>query len=85
MTKEFFMDFILFVLVLPVPVSIAILTGLLAKRLRRNRWPWFFIGLVLPLVGCIILLCLPEKPARKVPAPDRPAKRTVFDHEFSGN
>lgn len=28
---------------------------------RRRFWPWFVLGLVLPFVAVVILLCLPVK------------------------
>lgn len=67
-----------------LPFFLPVLNGLMARSFGRKFWPWFFIGLALPLVGCIILLCLPEKP-KKLTVPPAPAKRTVFEHEFSGN
>jgi len=36
-------------------------TGQMAKSFGRKFWPWFLIGIPLPLVANIILLCLPDK------------------------
>ena len=38
-----------------------ILTGAMAKSLGRKFWPWFLLGIPLPFVAAIILLCLPLK------------------------
>lgn len=36
-------------------------TGWVAKDLGRNYWVWLFLGLFLPFISMVILLCLPIK------------------------
>ena len=36
-------------------------TGFVAKDFGRNFWLWFFMGLFMPFVSVVILLCLPIK------------------------
>jgi len=38
-----------------------VLTGFMAQSMGRKFWPWFFLGIPLPFVANIILLCLPIK------------------------
>jgi len=82
--KKNIMEFVLALPLVLVPLFIPVLTGLMAKTFGRKFWPWFFIGIPLPLVGCIILLCLPEK--KKVPVVPKPRQNAnLFDNRFSGN
>lgn len=36
-------------------------TGILAKKLGRNFWFWFFAGVPLPFIAVAILLFIPHK------------------------
>jgi len=47
-----------------LPLFLPHVTGQMAKSFGRKFWPWFFIGVPLPLVANIILLCLPDKSKR---------------------
>jgi hypothetical protein len=44
-----------------IPFVLPIVAGLMAKSFGRKFWPWFFIGIPLPFIANIILLCLPDK------------------------
>ena len=44
-----------------VPFFMPFIAGQMAKSFGRNFWPWFFIGIPLPFIANIILLCLPDK------------------------
>jgi len=33
----------------------------MAKSMGRKFWPWFLLGIPLPFIANIILLCLPVK------------------------
>jgi len=47
-----------------LPLFLPFVTGKMAESFGRKFWPWFFIGIPLPLVANIILLCLPDKSKR---------------------
>jgi hypothetical protein len=47
-----------------LPFFLPFVTGQMAKSFGRKFWPWFLIGIPLPLVANIILLCLPDKSKR---------------------
>jgi hypothetical protein len=55
------MEVIIAIPLLMVPLFWPVVTGLMAISFGRKFWPWFFIGIPLPLVAAIILLCLPDK------------------------
>jgi|KBSSwiStaDraftv2_1062776.scaffolds.fasta_scaffold2405807_2 hypothetical protein len=38
-----------------------LLTGFMAQSMGRKFWPWFLLGIPLPFIANIILLCLPIK------------------------
>ena len=44
-----------------IPLLLPVATGLMAKNFGRKFWPWFFLGIPLPFIANIILLCLPDK------------------------
>ncbi|MCW3084649.1 MAG: hypothetical protein JWP12_2015 [Bacteroidetes bacterium] len=46
-------------------LSVPLITARLAKRLGRKPWPWFFIGLALPVIATFILLFLPDLSEQK--------------------
>jgi len=73
-----------FVFALPLaftPFIIPLITGLMAKNLGRKFWPWFFIGIPLPLIANIILLCLPDK-TKKIIELNVVENDELFDHLF---
>jgi hypothetical protein len=47
--------------VIVVPFFFPVVTGLMAKTMGRKFWLWFWLGLLLPFVACVILLCLPVR------------------------
>jgi hypothetical protein len=55
------MEVIIAIPLLMIPLFWPVVTGLMAISFGRKFWPWFFIGIPLPFVGAIILLCLPDK------------------------
>ena len=44
-----------------IPLAMPMIAGLMAKSFGRKFWPWFFIGIALPFIANIILLCLRDK------------------------
>ncbi len=44
-----------------IPFFMPFIAGQMAKSFGRKFWPWFMIGIPLPFVANIILLCLPDK------------------------
>lgn len=44
-----------------LPFLMPFIAGQMAKSFGRNFWRWFFIGIPLPFIANIILLCLPDK------------------------
>jgi len=55
------MEFLLAIPLILLPLFFPVLTGGIAVSLGRKFWPWFLLGLVLPFIAAIILLCLPVK------------------------
>ena len=55
------LEFIIAIPLLMIPLFWPVVTGLCAISFGRKFWTWFIIGIPLPLVGCIILVCLPDK------------------------
>lgn len=47
--------------ILMIPFILPMIAGLMAKSYGRSFWTWFLIGLPLPLIANIILLCLPAR------------------------
>jgi len=55
--------------ILIIPFILPMIAGLMAKSYGRSFWTWFLIGVPLPLIANIFLLCLPDrtqKPKRGV-------------------
>ena len=48
-----------------IPFVMPLISGLMAKTQGRKFWPWFFLGIPLPLIANVILLCLPAKTKAK--------------------
>jgi hypothetical protein len=59
--KNSFMEFLIALPIIALPFFFPVVTGLMAKSLGRKFWFWFFMGVPLPFVACIILLCLPTR------------------------
>jgi len=49
-------------------LAFPLITGWIALNFNRAFWPWFVAGLFFPLIGVVIILCLPVK-GRKVQEP----------------
>ena len=49
-----------------IPFIMPFITGQMAKCFGRKFWPWFFIGIPLPFIANIILLCLPDKSKKRI-------------------
>ena len=47
--------------ILIIPFILPMIAGLMAKSYGRSFWTWFLIGVPLPLIANIILLCLPDR------------------------
>jgi hypothetical protein len=47
--------------ILIIPFILPMIAGLMAKSYGRSFWTWFLIGVPLPLIANIILLCLPKR------------------------
>ena len=63
--KKQSMEIITIVAVALVVSFFPIKTGWVAKDLGRNFWVWFFLGLFMPFLSVIVLLCLPIKKIKK--------------------
>lgn len=48
-----------------LPFVMPLISGLMAKSQGRKFWPWFLVGIPLPLIANVILLCLPDKAKQK--------------------
>jgi len=59
------MEFIFAIPLLFMPLMLPFITGQMAKSFGRKFWPWFFIGIPLPLIANIILICLRDKSKEK--------------------
>ena len=59
------MEVIIAIPLLLVPFIMPFITGMMAKTYGRKFWLWFWLGLLLPFIACAILLCLPDKSAKK--------------------
>ena len=76
------MEFVFAIPLLFTPFMMPLITGLMAKNFGRKFWLWFFLGLLLPFIAAIVLLCLPDKSKRKV-VELRPVENDeVFDYLF---
>ena len=59
------MEFVFALPLLFLPLVMPFLAGQMAKGFGRKFWPWFFVGIPLPFIANIILLCLPDKSKKK--------------------
>jgi hypothetical protein len=57
-----------FVIAMISLVTFSLRTGWMALSIKRKFWPWFVVGLFLPFIGVVIILCLPVK-KKKVQQP----------------
>ena len=73
------MEVVIALPLLIVPFIIPFITGLMAVTYGRNFWLWFFLGMPLPFIACAILLCLPDKSAKKE---EEIREEKEFDHLF---
>ena len=60
------MEVVFAIPILFIPFIWPLITGLMAKSNGRKFWPWFFIGIPLPFLANIVLLCLPDKSNRQM-------------------
>lgn len=44
-----------------LPLAFPVIAGCMARSFGRSYRFWFWISFLLPVVSCIILLCLPNK------------------------
>ena len=51
-----------------IPFILPMIAGLMAKSYGRSFWTWFLIGVPLPLIANIILLCLPDRTQKDIKA-----------------
>jgi MFS family permease len=68
-----------------IPFVMPFIAGQMAKSFGRKFWPWFLIGIPLPFIANIILLCLPDKSKQKPPALKSVDNEKIFDHLFINN
>jgi hypothetical protein len=67
-----------------IPLFFPVVSGLMARGFGRKFWPWFFMGLFLPLIANIILLCLPDRSKPKQLLVGGPVENEqLFDHLFA--
>jgi MFS family permease len=76
------MEFILALPLLFIPLVLPFIAGQMAKSFGRKFWPWFLIGIVLPFIANIILLCLPDKSKKKTNGLKAVENDKIFDHLF---
>ena len=50
-----------FVIAMTQLLTLSVMTGWLALSVNRQFWPWFVVGLFLPFIGALIIVCLPVK------------------------
>jgi hypothetical protein len=60
------MEVVLALPLLIIPFIMPLIAGLMAKTYGRSFWTWFLIGIPLPFIANIILLCLRDKTAKSV-------------------
>lgn len=64
-------------------VPFALLAGKMAKDMGRKFWPWFFIGMLLPLLANFILSFLPPALFQKQSKGLKPVENEeLFNHLF---
>ena len=67
-----------FVIAMSQLLTFSVITGWAALSLNRKFWPWFVVGLFLPFIGVVIILCLPVK-KKKV---QQPLLKSVISEEI---
>lgn len=65
---------------LSIPLAMPFITGQMAKSFGRKFWPWFIIGIPLPFIANIILLCLPDKSKKETTRLKAVDNEKIFDH-----
>jgi len=55
------MEFLIAIALVFLSLFFPLLTGFMAKSMGRKFWPWFLLGIPLPFIANIILLCMPIK------------------------
>ena len=68
-----------------IPFVMPFIAGQMAKSFGRKFWPWFLIGIPLPFIANIILLCLPDKSKQKPPALKTADDEKISDHFYINN
>ena len=79
------MEVILALPILIIPLIFPFISGQMAKCYGRKFWPWFCIGMALPFIANIILLCLPDKSKQKPTVVKAVDNEKIFDHLFINN
>ena len=79
------MEVVLALPLLFLPLVMPFIAGQMAKSFGRKFWPWFCIGIPLPFIANIILLCLPDKSKQKPTAIKAVDNEKLFDHLFINN
>jgi|GEM_PF-3745098 len=72
-------EFISDIPVLLTPLLLPLLSGIMAKTFGRKFWTWYLIGIPLPLISSIILLCLPDKQKETISVSD--FKKTEYERK----
>lgn len=67
-----------FVIAMISLLTFSLMTGWVALSLNRKFWPWFVVGLFLPFIGVVIILCLPVKEEKVL----QPLLRSVSRQEI---
>jgi hypothetical protein len=81
--KTNFMEVIIALPFLAIPLVMPTISGLMAKSFGRRFWPWFWLGFPLPFISNIILLCLPDLSQKKQAASAE--NEDVVDYPFINN
>jgi MFS family permease len=76
------MEFVFALPLLFIPLVMPLIAGQMAKSFGRKFWPWFFIGIPLPFITNIILLCLPDKTKKKTNELKGVENEKISDHLF---
>jgi len=74
------MEVVFAILILVIPFILPLITGLMAKSFGRKFWPWFFIGLPLPFVANVILLCLQDKSKKELKSIPGKTNQNIINH-----
>jgi len=76
------MEFVFALPLLFIPLVMPFIAGQMAKSFGRKFWPWFLIGIPLPFIANIILLCLPDKTKKKTNGLKAVENDKIFNHLF---